>query len=237
MSVPKEAPSLASPKAIIPANAGILTERPIKRSMDPASADRRMRGDDGAAGGGFDEELVTRWLSEIPDPEIPAISITDLGIVRGVRVDGKVCHITITPTYSGCPAMQVIADAITEALRVKGVQQVVLHTQLTPAWTTDWMTDSGKQKLRAYGIAPPAERAQVIDISRLRAGAAAVVTSVSAASAVSRRGMHAVPKPAIACPHCGSTHTEVTSQFGSTPCKALYKCLDCREPFDYFKCH
>ncbi|KQN79723.1 phenylacetate-CoA oxygenase subunit PaaJ [Duganella sp. Leaf61] len=197
-----------------------------------------MREDDGSEDEGFDEEQVNGWLAEIPDPEIPVISITDLGIVRGVRVaDDGACHITITPTYSGCPAMQVIANAITEALRVKGVQQVVLHTQLTPAWTTDWMTDSGKQKLRAYGIAPPAEQAQVIDISRLRAGAAAVVTSVSAASAVSRRGMHAVPKPAIACPHCGSTHTEVTSQFGSTPCKALYKCLDCREPFDYFKCH
>lgn len=195
----------------------------------PSSANPQTAGD------GCDEELVTRWLSEIPDPEIPAISITDLGIVRGVRVDGKVCHITITPTYSGCPAMQVIADAITEALRVKGVQQVVLHTQLTPAWTTDWMTDTGKEKLRNYGIAPPAE--QVIDISRLRAGAATVVTAVPVAAAVSRRGMHAAPKPAIACPHCDSTHTEVTSQFGSTPCKALYKCLDCREPFDYFKCH
>lgn len=229
---------MSVPEAVILANSGILTERPIKRAMDPAPADRRMREDDGSEDEGFDEEQVNGWLAEIPDPEIPVISITDLGIVRGVRVaDDGACHITITPTYSGCPAMQVIANAITEALRVKGVQQVVLHTQLTPAWTTDWMTDSGKQKLRAYGIAPPAEQAQVIDISRLRAGAAAVVTSVSAASAVSRRGMHAVPKPAIACPHCGSTHTEVTSQFGSTPCKALYKCLDCREPFDYFKCH
>ena len=229
---------MSVPEAVILANVGIHAERPIKRAMDPASADRRMHEDDGSEDKGFDEEQVNGWLAEIPDPEIPVISITDLGIVRGVRVaDDGACHITITPTYSGCPAMQVIADAITEALRVKGVQQVVLHTQLTPAWTTDWMTDSGKQKLRAYGIAPPAEQAQVIDISRLRAGAAAVVTSVSAASAVSRRGMHAVPKPAIACPHCGSTHTEVTSQFGSTPCKALYKCLDCREPFDYFKCH
>ena len=218
---------MSVPEAVILANAGILTERPIKRAMDPASADRRMHEDDGSEDKGFDEEQVNGWLAEIPDPEIPVISITDLGIVRGVHVaDDGACHITITPTYSGCPAMQVIADAITEALRVKGVQQVVLHTQLTPAWTTGWMTDSGKQKLRAYGIAPPAEQAQVIDISRLRAGAAAVVTSVSAASAVSRRGMHAVPKPAIACPHCGSTHTEVTSQFGSTPCKALYKCLD-----------
>ena len=167
-----------------------------------------------------DAAQIISWLSEIPDPEIPAISITDLGIVRGVRVEDNVCHITITPTYSGCPAMRVIADAITEALYAKGVPQVVLHTQLTPAWTTDWMTASGKQKLRAYGIAPPAE--QVIDISHLKP-----------AAAIARRA----PRLVIACPHCGSTHTEVTSQFGSTPCKALYKCLDCREPFDYFKCH
>lgn len=177
-------------------------------------------GNDGAADRGFDEEQVTGWLDAVPDPEIPAISIIDLGIVRGVRVEGNVCHITITPTYSGCPAMQVIADAITDALREKGVRDVVLHTRLTPAWTTDWMTASGKEKLRAYGIAPPAE--QVIDISRLGAHAA-----------IARRA----PRPVVACPHCGATHTEVTSQFGSTPCKALYKCLDCREPFDYFKCH
>ena len=220
MSTPKTVPSPSNSKAVILANAGIHAERPITRSMDPASADRRMREDDGSEDRGFDDEQVAGWLSAIPDPEIPAISITDLGIVRGVRVDGSVCHITITPTYSGCPAMQVIADAITGALREKGVPQVVLHTQLTPAWTTDWMTDSGKQKLRAYGIAPPA--GQVIDTSRLGARAA-----------ISRRA----PRLVIACPHCGSTHTEVTSQFGSTPCKALHKCLDCREPFDYFKCH
>jgi ring-1,2-phenylacetyl-CoA epoxidase subunit PaaD len=215
MSIPKAVPSPANSKAVILANAGIHAERPITRSMDS-----RLRGNDGLKDAGLEVEQVIGWLSEIPDPEIPAISITDLGIVRGVQVDGNVCHITITPTYSGCPAMQVIAEAITEALRAKGVPQVVLHTQLTPAWTTDWMTASGKQKLRAYGIAPPAE--QVIDISRLKP-----------AAAIARR----VPKLVIACPHCGSTHTEVTSQFGSTPCKALYKCLDCREPFDYFKCH
>ena len=168
-----------------------------------------------------DVAQIGRWLDAIPDPEIPAISITDLGIVRGVRVaaDGA-CHITITPTYSGCPAMQVIGDAITGALHGHGMLEVVLHTQLTPAWTTDWMTAAGKQKLRNYGIAPPAE--QVIDISRLGPSAA-----------ISRKA----PTLSIACPNCGSTHTEVTSQFGSTPCKALYKCLDCREPFDYFKCH
>ena len=235
MSVSKPVLFPSGPDSVIPAKAGIQCARSVVTKLDS-----RLRGNDGIKEAGFDAEQVTSWLAQIPDPEIPAISITDLGIVRAVRVaDDSVCHITITPTYSGCPAMQVIADAITEALREKGVQQVVLHTQLTPAWTTDWMTDSGKEKLRAYGIAPPAEQAltQVIDISRLRAGAATVVTAVTAAAAVSRRGIHAGPKPAIACPHCGATHTEVTSQFGSTPCKALYKCLDCREPFDYFKCH
>ena len=216
MKATKTVLSPANLQSVVPTQAGIRTEHPITRSMDP-----RMREDDGAEDGGFDEEQVAGWLAQIPDPEIPAISITDLGIVRGVRVaDDGACHVTITPTYSGCPAMQVIGDAISDALHGRGVLEVVLHTQLAPAWTTDWMTDAGKQKLRNYGIAPPAE--QVIDISRL-----------GPASAISRKA----PKLGIACPNCGSTHTEVTSQFGSTPCKALYKCLDCREPFDYFKCH
>ena len=167
---------------------------------------------------------VWAWLGAVPDPEIPVISIVDLGIVRDVRVaDDGACDVTITPTYSGCPAMQVIADAITEALHAHGVADVRLHNQISPAWTTDWMSDAGKAALKGYGIAPPAQ--QVIDISGLRAGAAA---------AISRR---AQPTLTVACPHCGSAHTEITSQFGSTPCKALYKCLDCREPFDYFKCH
>ncbi|MRW87301.1 phenylacetate-CoA oxygenase subunit PaaJ [Pseudoduganella sp. FT26W] len=170
---------------------------------------------------------IWAWLGAVPDPEIPVISIVDLGIVRDVRVaaDGA-CDITITPTYSGCPAMQVIADAITDALHAHGVVQVRLHNQISPAWTTDWMSEAGKAALKGYGIAPPAQ--QVIDISGLRAGGRA------AAAAVSRRAALA---PTVACPHCGSQHTEITSQFGSTPCKALYKCLDCREPFDYFKCH
>ncbi|MYN30581.1 1,2-phenylacetyl-CoA epoxidase subunit PaaD [Duganella levis] len=172
------------------------------------------------------------WLGEVPDPEIPVISIVDLGIVRDVRVaaDGA-CDVTITPTYSGCPAMQVIADAITDALHAHGVAQVRLHNQISPAWTTDWMSDAGKVALKGYGIAPPAR--QVIDISGLRAGSRSAAGR-SAAAAVARR---AVAAPIVACPHCGSQHTEITSQFGSTPCKALYKCLDCREPFDYFKCH
>lgn len=175
-------------------------------------------------------DTVSHWLSQIADPEIPAISIMDLGIVRAVQMaDDGVCHITITPTYSGCPAMQVIADAVTVALRARGLSDIVLHTQLTPAWTTDWMSEEGRQKLRAYGIAPPAE--QAIDLSRLRDGGAVL-------AAVSRRATQAgAGAVAIACPHCGSTRTAVTSQFGSTPCKALYKCLQCSEPFDYFKCH
>ena len=166
---------------------------------------------------------IWEWLAEVSDPEIPVISIVDLGIVRDVQLREGGCVVTITPTYSGCPAMQVIADAITEALHAHGVQNVQLVNQLSPAWTTDWMSESGKAALKGYGIAPPAEK--VIDISGLHAGPHA---------AISRRLQ---PRLAVACPNCGSTHTEITSQFGSTPCKALYKCLDCREPFDYFKCH
>jgi ring-1,2-phenylacetyl-CoA epoxidase subunit PaaD len=184
---------------------------------------------------GAHAEQIWTWLGEVPDPEIPVISIVDLGIVRDVRVaaDGG-CDVTITPTYSGCPAMQVIADAINDALHARGVAQVRLHNQISPAWTTDWMSDAGKAALKGYGIAPPAQ--QVIDISGLRAGSrsAAGRSAAAAAVAVARR---AVAAPIVACPHCGSQHTEITSQFGSTPCKALYKCLDCREPFDYFKCH
>ena len=164
-------------------------------------------------------EQVWGWLGEIADPEIPVISIIDLGIVRAVAFEGEQCVVTITPTYSGCPAMQVIADSVQEALRAKGITSVRLVNQLSPAWTTDWMSDAGKAALRGYGIAPPAQ--QVIDISGLRAGV--------------KRG--ALSEPAVVCPNCGSSHTQLTSQFGSTPCKALYKCLDCREPFDYFKCH
>ena len=162
---------------------------------------------------------VWSWLGEVADPEIPVISVVDLGIVREVAFDGEACVVTITPTYSGCPAMQVIADSVTEALRAHGVAQVKLVNRLSPAWTTDWMSDAGKAALAGYGIAPPAHK--VIDISGLHAGV--------------RRG--GPPAPAVACPICGSAHTQLTSQFGSTPCKALYKCLDCREPFDYFKCH
>lgn len=164
-------------------------------------------------------EQVWDWLGQVQDPEIPVISVVDLGIVRAVEWQGDECVVTITPTYSGCPAMQVIAESVTDALHRHGVEQVRLVNQLSPAWTTDWMSDAGKLALKGYGIAPPAQ--QVIDIGGLHSGV--------------KRGV--VPKLTVACPNCGSTRTELTSQFGSTPCKALYKCLDCREPFDYFKCH
>lgn len=167
------------------------------------------------------EEQVWTWLAAVPDPEIPVISIVDLGIVRAVAFDdGGACTVTLTPTYSGCPAMAVIAEAVTAALHAHGLAQLTLVTRLSPAWTTDWLDAAAREKLRDYGIAPPAQ--QAIDISRLKGGGI---------------GRADIPRPVVACPLCGSTRTEVTSHFGSTPCKALYKCLDCREPFDYFKCH
>ncbi|QBE64400.1 1,2-phenylacetyl-CoA epoxidase subunit PaaD [Pseudoduganella lutea] len=175
----------------------------------------------------LDEAIVWTWLADVADPEIPVISVVDLGIVRAVDVDDAAVTVTLTPTYSGCPATHVIEAAVREALQAHGVEDVRIVTQLSPAWTTDWLSAEGKRKLQGYGIAPPAQ--QVIDISGLRGGLAA---------AVSRSNLRrASIAPAIACPHCGSTHTELTSQFGSTPCKALYRCRDCREPFDYFKCH
>jgi ring-1,2-phenylacetyl-CoA epoxidase subunit PaaD len=187
-----------------------------------------------ATGAAVTAEQVWAWLAEVADPEIPVISVVDLGIVRDVAVaEGGACTVTITPTYSGCPAMQVIADAVTDALRERGIAQVDLRTQLSPAWTTDWMSEEGKAKLKGYGIAPPAQ--QVVDISGLRRGASGTADLAAGLRANIKRG--AIARPKVVCPHCGSSHTENTSQFGSTPCKALYKCLDCREPFDYFKCH
>ena len=160
-------------------------------------------------------EQIWDWLAEVPDPEIPVISVVDLGIVRDVAWEDGECIVTITPTYSGCPAMLVISESIEEALKNRGIARFKMKTQLSPAWTTDWMSDAGKTKLKGYGIAPPAQ--QVIDISR-----------------ISRKKTDDLK---VACPHCGSTHTRCSSQFGSTPCKALYRCDDCLEPFDYFKCH
>jgi len=159
------------------------------------------------------------WLAEVPDPEIPALSIVDLGIVREIAwsagKDRPECVVTVTPTYSGCPATEAIAEAIVAALHERGIADVRLETRIAPAWTTDWLSDAAKDKLKAYGIAPPAQ--QVIAVGAIGRG---------------RRA-----EPVVECPRCGSTKTQCTSPFGSTPCKAMYRCLACLEPFDYFKCH
>ncbi|WP_372571120.1 1,2-phenylacetyl-CoA epoxidase subunit PaaD [Ruegeria jejuensis] len=146
-------------------------------------------------------DQVWDWLDAVPDPEIPVISVVDLGIVRDVAWAGETLTVTVTPTYSGCPATSVIAMDIETALRDHGVRQLELKTQISPAWTTDWLSAKGREKLEEYGIAPPNP-----------AGG---------------------PKH---CPRCGSALLEKVSQFGSTPCKAHWRCTDCLEPFDYFKC-
>lgn len=157
---------------------------------------------------------VMQWLALVPDPEIPVLSVVDLGLIRNVAWDGHTCVVTITPTYSGCPAMQEISADITSTLLAHGVEQVRIETQLSPAWTTDWMTPKGHEALKGFGIAPPGEKA--INISGITRGASDVI---------------------VPCPLCGSSHTRLISQFGSTSCKALYRCNDCGEPFDYFKAH
>lgn len=174
--------------------------------------------------------LANAWaaLEAVPDPEIPVVSIRDLGILRDVRLaeDGVTVEAVITPTYSGCPAMSQIEEDVGRALAAAGLAPWRVRTVLAPAWTTDWITEAGRASLRAYGIAPPGRcGSQDSEIG-------------AAGSAASVRPIRFVPRtaaPAIACPHCGGTHTEELSRFASTACKALYRCLDCREPFDYFK--
>jgi ring-1,2-phenylacetyl-CoA epoxidase subunit PaaD len=151
------------------------------------------------------------YLEEVSDPEVPVLSIIDLGIVREVRVlSDKEVEVTITPTYSGCPAMNFIERAIQELLTEKGIETIRINTVLSPAWTTDWMSENGKKKLLEYGIAPP-----VNEVDKLVLFGAA---------------------PVVKCPQCRSENTKMLSQFGSTACKALYQCNNCLEPFDYFKC-
>lgn len=159
----------------------------------------------------IEDQTIYSILETVPDPEVPVLSILDLGIVREVRTDQGKIEIDITPTYTGCPAMKAIEDAIVEALAENNFHEVKVKMVYSPAWTTDWMSEDGKRKLKEYGIAPPEKSTP--DKSRLTGEIRS-----------------------IACPLCHSTHTEMISQFGSTACKALYRCLDCREPFDYFKC-
>lgn len=156
---------------------------------------------------------VWATLEHLTDPEIPVVTLRELGILRDVRETADGVEVVITPTYSGCPAMGQIEDDVRASLEQAGIAARVI-TQLAPAWTTDWMSDEAKEKLRKYGIAPPHHTPK--DVS--------VVKFVRRADTAP-----------VACPLCGSTHTVVTSQFGSTACKALYRCLSCQEPFDYFK--
>jgi len=158
-------------------------------------------------------EKIRSILATVYDPEVPVLSIIDLGILRDIRVEHDDIEVVITPTYSGCPAMDVIRMNIRMALLQEGYPQAKITTVLSPAWTTDWMTEAGKNKLKAYGIAPPTPVQQVCHAELFRRG------------------------EAIPCPRCNSYHTTLISEFGSTACKALYRCEDCKEPFDYFKCH
>ncbi|CAB3762180.1 1,2-phenylacetyl-CoA epoxidase subunit PaaD [Paraburkholderia solisilvae] len=190
-----------------------------------------------------DPTLARAWaaLEAVPDPEIPVVSIRELGILRDVRraSDGTL-EVVITPTYSGCPAMSQIAADISHALDAAQLAPYRIETALAPAWTTDWIDADAREKLRAYGIAPPTSQhaAASGDSSAAahsedsREKAIRIVPRTTAAHAA--RAPH--PTPALpACPRCGSAHTERLAQFGSTACKALYRCIDCREPFDYFK--
>jgi ring-1,2-phenylacetyl-CoA epoxidase subunit PaaD len=175
--------------------------------------------------------LATVWqlLEQVPDPEIPVVSIRELGILRDVRAsaNGSI-EVVITPTYSGCPAMGQIEDDVNAALKQAGLQATIV-TQLAPAWTTDWMTEIAKTKLREYGIAPPQCSAQSAHTSQLN------TTDLVAAPAIIQRARGPFGTEIVPCPHCASANTTETSHFASTACKALYKCLDCLEPFDYFK--
>ena len=148
----------------------------------------------------YESGQILKWLSEVPDPEIPVLTITDLGIVRDVDCSDGVT-VSLTPTYSGCPATEVIEASVVAALEDRGVSSVRIKRVLSPPWTTDWISEEGQKKLRAYGIAPPERQ----------------------------------DRP-IACPRCESDNTELVSEFGSTACKASYRCIDCLEPFEYFKC-
>lgn len=156
------------------------------------------------------KEEILKVLESVTDPEIPVLNVVEMGVVRDVKA-GEEVIVVITPTYSGCPAMDVIASDIRSRLEEAGITDVKVETQLSPPWTTDWLTDEAKKKLEDFGIAPPA---------------------VTTADKKALMGQQETVK----CPYCGSTNTVMKSAFGSTACKAFYQCNDCKEPFDYFKC-
>jgi len=162
------------------------------------------------------EQAAWRVLHTVLDPEVPALSLTDLGIVRAVHATDEALEVVLTPTYSGCPATEVIHQSVVDALDAAGLGPVRITMQRAPAWTTDWISADGRRKLREYGIAPPGP----VD---------------PAAGAPIRLVRRSAPAAAVACPRCGSAETERLAAFGSTACKALYRCLACREPFEHFK--
>jgi len=159
------------------------------------------------------KEKILEFLTVVKDPEVPVLNIVEMGIVRDAKINDKSLSIDITPTYSGCPAMNLIEDQIITALNKKGFDNITINTVLSPAWTTDWMSEKTKHKLKAYGIAPP-ERSSEIELDPLK-----------------------VADKVVECPYCDSTKTELKSEFGSTACKSLYYCNHCRQPFEHFKCH
>lgn len=175
---------------------------------------------------GDPHHAVWTLLEAVTDPEIPVVSLREMGILRAVREGVAGLEVVITPTYSGCPAMGQMEDDVKSALANAGVLARVI-TQLAPAWSTDWMTPEARDKLRAYGIAPPPESGAASACGHPAAGINVVQFSAQKIALAVR--------PTVACPQCGSDNTTETSHFGSTACKALYKCLDCLEPFDYFK--
>ena len=160
----------------------------------------------------YTKEQVWNLLSEIPDPEIPVITIVELGVLRNVEIQSEKVIVTITPTYTGCPAMKVFEDDIVKKLNEEGIKETEIKMVYSPAWTTDWMSDKALKKLKEYGIAPPIKGSEDKGI------------------------LFGSDRKVVPCPQCNSENTSLKSQFGSTACKALYICGDCKEPFDYFKC-
>lgn len=180
--------------ALIPTVSAEQVERDQRRA-DPATA-----------------ELWT-LLDAVHDPEVPVLSLWDLGVLRDIEKQGEKIIVTLTPTYSGCPAIKTMAEDVEEALQAAGYNDIEIRNQLAPAWTTDWLTSEGHRKLKEYGIAPPQESSTCRD----------------------NRGLME-KEPTVPCPQCDSAKTRKISEFGSTACKALYQCEECHEPFDYFKC-
>jgi ring-1,2-phenylacetyl-CoA epoxidase subunit PaaD len=184
----------------------LLLRREFQQKMKPLKEKNIINPDIGNL---IADELFER-IASIPDPEIPVITISELGILRSVDLIGDTCVVTITPTYTGCPAMGLLEEQIREVLRDYDITNIKVALTYTPAWSTDWMSDSTKAKLKDYGIAPP-----------MHSSCASMFAG----------------KESISCPKCNASQTKIISRFGSTACKALYSCLSCKEPFEYFKCH